>query len=61
VTSAFSTAGTTRDPAAPEVFEERDDGYRYVLAENPAPELADKVRMAANNCPTGAITLVEDE
>ena len=25
------------------------------------PELMEKVRMAANNCPTGAITLVEDE
>jgi ferredoxin len=38
----------------------RDDGYLYVLNENPPAELADKVRMAANNCPTGAITL-EDE
>jgi ferredoxin len=46
---------------APEVFEVRDDGYLYVLDENPPPELMDKVRMAANNCPTGAITLVEDE
>src|ERR1019366_3777184 len=46
---------------APEVFEVRDDGYLYVLNENPPPELMDKVRMAANNCPTGAITLVEDE
>ena len=45
---------------APEVFEVRDDGFLYVLQENPGPELADKVRMAANNCPTGAITL-EDE
>jgi ferredoxin len=46
---------------APEVFEVRDDGYLYVLNENPGPELMDKVRMATNNCPTGAITLVEDE
>ena len=45
---------------APEVFEVRDDGYLYVLDENPA-RAVDKVRMAANNCPTGAITLVEDE
>jgi len=45
---------------APEVFEVRDDGFLYVLQENPPAELADKVRMAANNCPTGAITL-EDE
>ncbi len=46
---------------APEVFEVRDDGYLYVLNEEPGPELYDKVRMAANNCPTGAITLVEDQ
>jgi len=45
----------------PEVFEVRDDGFLYVLQENPPGELHDKVRMAANNCPTGAITLVEDE
>ena len=45
----------------PEVFEVRDDGYLYVLDEHPASGLQDKVRMAANNCPTGAITLVEDE
>ena len=45
----------------PEVFEVRDDGYLYVLDEHPADALWDKVRMAANNCPTGAITLVEDE
>jgi ferredoxin len=44
----------------PEVFEVRDDGYLYVLQENPGEELWEKVRMAANNCPTGAITL-EDE
>ncbi|HTT87854.1 MAG TPA: ferredoxin [Acidimicrobiales bacterium] len=45
----------------PEVFEVRDDGFLYVLNESPPPELQDKVRMAANNCPTGAISLVEDE
>ena len=46
---------------APEVFEVRDDGYLYVLDEEPAEELWDRVRMAANNCPTGAISLSEDE
>ncbi len=46
---------------APQVFEVRDDGYLYVLDEHPGPELADVVRSAATNCPTGAITLVEDE
>ena len=45
----------------PEVFEVRDDGFLYVLQENPPAELYDKVRMAANNCPTGAITLEEDD
>jgi ferredoxin len=45
---------------APEVFEVRDDGFLYVLEEHPGPDLQDRVRQAANNCPTGAITL-EDE
>jgi ferredoxin len=44
----------------PEVFEVRDDGFLYVLQENPAADLQDKVRQAANNCPTGAITLEDD-
>jgi ferredoxin len=46
---------------APEVFEVRDDGYLYVLDEHPGEALREKVRQAANSCPTGAITLVEDE
>jgi ferredoxin len=46
---------------APEVFEVRDDGFLYVLNENPGEELRDNVRQAANGCPTGAITIVEDE
>lgn len=41
----------------PEVFEVRSDGYLYVLQEEPGAELADKVRQAADLCPTGAITL----
>ncbi|MDA8070454.1 MAG: ferredoxin [Actinomycetota bacterium] len=45
---------------APQVFEVRDDGYLYVLDEHPGPELADVVRTAVTNCPTGAISL-EDE
>ena len=44
---------------APEVFEVRDDGFLYVLQEEPGPELADKVRAAERSCPTQAIT-VED-
>ena len=45
----------------PEVFEVRDDGFLYVLDEHPGEELREKVRQAANGCPTGAITIVEDE
>ena len=41
----------------PEVFEVRSDGYLYVLQEEPGSELDDKVRQAADLCPTGAITL----
>ena len=42
---------------APEVFEVRSDGYLYVLQEEPGAELADKVRQAADLCPTGAISI----
>ena len=42
---------------APEVFEVRSDGYLYILQEEPGAELADKVRQAADLCPTGAITI----
>jgi ferredoxin len=45
----------------PEVFEVRDDGFMYVLQENPPAELHEKVRMAVNNCPTGALSVIEDE
>jgi ferredoxin len=41
----------------PEVFEVRSDGYLYILQEEPAPELHDKVREAAEMCPTAAISL----
>lgn len=43
----------------PEVFEVRSDGYLYVLQEEPPPELHEKVREAADLCPTAAIGLVE--
>ena len=46
---------------APEVFEVRDDGFLYVLDETPGRRAAGAVRQAANGCPTGAITIVEDE
>ena len=45
---------------APEVFEVRDDGYLYILDENPPEELRERLRQAVNGCPTGAITLVDE-
>ena len=42
---------------APEVFEVRDDGFLYLLQEEPAEELRDKVQAAERSCPTQAITL----
>ena len=44
---------------APEVFEVRDDGFLYVLNENPAPELAEKMGEAVASCPNGAISIEE--
>ena len=44
---------------APEVFEIRDDGFLYVLQENPNESLIDKVKLAEDLCPTGAITITE--
>ena len=41
----------------PEVFEVRRDGYLYVLQEEPGEELRDKVTLAAEMCPTAAITV----
>jgi ferredoxin len=43
----------------PEVFEVRSDGYLYILQEEPAEALRDKVEQAAELCPTGAITIEE--
>ncbi|MEO6570191.1 MAG: ferredoxin [Ilumatobacteraceae bacterium] len=43
----------------PEVFEVRNDGYLYLLQEQPTEELHDKVREAADLCPTAAISLEE--
>ena len=45
----------------PEVFEVRDDGFLYVLDEHPPASLHGKLRDAVNSCPTGAISLVEDD
>jgi ferredoxin len=41
----------------PEVFEVRSDGYLYILQEEPPAALHDRVREAADLCPTAAIEL----
>ena len=41
----------------PEVFEVRDDGYLYVLKEEPGEEFAAGVREAVAACPNGAISI----
>ena len=45
---------------APDLFEVRDDGYLYVLNENPGEDKRDELVAAVNGCPTGAISIVED-
>lgn len=50
-----STGSCTR--VAPEVFEIRDDGFLYVLIEEPGEDLRQKCEEAAELCPTGAITI----
>ncbi|NNN07645.1 MAG: ferredoxin [Acidimicrobiaceae bacterium] len=41
----------------PEVFEVRDDGYLYVLNDQPGAEFAERVRDAVVGCPNGAISI----
>ena len=43
----------------PEVFEVRNDGYLSILQEEPGEALHEKVREAADLCPTAAIELEE--
>lgn len=50
-----STGGCMQ--VCPEVFEVRNDGFLYILQEEPGPELHAKVREAAELCPTAAIEL----
>lgn len=42
---------------APKVFEVRDDGYLYVLIDEPNESMRAEVEEAAERCPTGAITI----
>ena len=43
----------------PEIFEVRDDGFLYVLDDQPGAEFAERVRDAVASCPTGAISIEE--
>ncbi len=43
--------------SAPEVFEVRDDGYLYILQEEPDETHRQAVEEAASLCPTRAITV----
>ena len=43
----------------PEVFEVRDDGYAYVLVDDPGPALYGCVRDAGESCPVEAISIEE--
>ena len=44
----------------PEVFELHDDGYAIVRISELPQELADAVRAAVSQCPSGAISLSDD-
>jgi ferredoxin len=43
--------------ACPEVFEVREDGFLYILKEEPEEALRTKVEQAMRDCPTQAITI----
>ena len=44
----------------PEVFELHDDGYAVVRVGEVPEEFEDAVRTAVNQCPSNAISIVED-
>jgi ferredoxin len=41
----------------PEVFEVKDDGYLYLLQEEPGEELRNQLKGAEQSCPTQAIVI----
>jgi len=43
--------------ACPQVFEVRDDGFLYILQEEPPESLRASVEQAMSDCPTGAISI----
>lgn len=44
----------------PEVFDQDDDGLAITLTATPPAEFEASVREAADTCPSGAISLLED-
>ena len=44
----------------PQVFEVRDDGFLYVLNENPPESMRDKLEESVRSCPTQAISITEE-
>ncbi len=45
---------------SPEVFELHDDGYATVLVAEVPPELEELVRRAADQCPSRAISTIDE-
>jgi ferredoxin len=43
----------------PEVFEVRDDGFLYILNEEPGEEFRVRLQEAVRTCPTQAISISE--
>jgi ferredoxin len=43
--------------ACPDVFEVREDGFLYILQEEPPEALRESVEQAMHACPTGAISI----
>lgn len=48
------------EETCPDVFDVGDDGCSRVLGESPDPILYGDVREAAEECPTGAISIAAD-
>lgn len=46
---------------APELFEVQDDGSLVILNERPEGSICDAARDAVEGCPTGALTIFEEE
>ena len=45
----------------PDVFEVRDDGFLYLLREEVGDDEREKLESAVRSCPTGAISIGEDD